>query len=51
MLVPHADDLAALLLAVLEWSRKQGGKAVPFELDGRRYVLEASTAPRRDLAA
>jgi hypothetical protein len=51
MLVPYADDLAALLRTVLEWSRKHGGGAVPFELDGRRYVLESPTAPRTDLAA
>jgi hypothetical protein len=51
MLVPYADDLAALLRTVLEWSRKHGGSAVPFELDGRRYVLESPTAPRTDLAA
>jgi hypothetical protein len=51
MLVPHAEDLAALLRAVQDWSRQHGGDPVPFELDGRCYLLEASTAPRTDLAA
>ena len=51
LLVPHGDDLAALLRTVQKWSRQHGGDAVPFELDGRCYLLEASTAPRTDLAA
>jgi hypothetical protein len=51
MLVPHADDLAALLRTVQEWGRQKGADAIPFELDGRRYVLEGWEVPQAGVAA
>lgn len=51
MLLPDADDVAALLRSVQDWSRQHNLAAIPFELDGRRYLLEASSPPATGLAA
>jgi hypothetical protein len=51
MLVPQADDVAALLRTVEEWGRHQRLDAIPFALDGRRYVLEGRNRPAASVAA
>jgi hypothetical protein len=51
MLVPQADDVAALLRTVEEWGRRHRLDAIPFELDGRRYVLEGWNRPAASVAA
>jgi hypothetical protein len=51
MLLPDAGDVAALLRAVEEWGRQQSLDRIPFELDGRRYVLGAPSAPAEGVAA
>jgi hypothetical protein len=51
MLVPQADDVAALLRTVQEWRGQCQLAAIPFELDGRRYVLEAGNRPAAGAAA
>jgi hypothetical protein len=44
MLVPDGHDVATLLRTVQEWGRQQRLGAIPFELDGRRYVLDGVAA-------
>jgi hypothetical protein len=51
MLAPHENDLAALLRAVQEWGRGHLVDAIPFELDARRYVLDACERPAASVAA
>lgn len=50
MLVP-ADDLAALLRTVQEWGRRHRLAEIPFELDARRYVLDAGDRRAASVAA
>jgi hypothetical protein len=51
MLAPQTDDLAALLRAVQAWGRGHRVDAIPFELDARRYVLDACERPAASVAA
>jgi hypothetical protein len=51
MLSPGAGDLAALLRRVQEWARGHRVDAIPFELDSRRYVLDACERPAASVAA
>ena len=51
MLSPHTDDLAALLRAVQAWGRGHRVETIPFELDARRYVLDASGRQAAGVAA
>ncbi len=51
MLAPQTDDLAALLRAVQEWGRRHRVETIPFELDARRYVLDACERPAASVAA
>ena len=45
MLVQDADDVGLLLRTVQEWARQQNSAAISFQLDGRRYSLEAWDRP------
>lgn len=40
MPMPDEDDLAVLLRTVQRWGAEHGRPSIPFELDGRRYVLD-----------
>jgi len=51
MLRPKEGDLAALLRTVDEWAVERGLVTVPFELDGRAYVLDAGHAIWASVAA
>jgi hypothetical protein len=51
MLVPDADDLAALLRCVEEWGRQSALDAISFEVDGRRYALDTRNRAVTDVAA
>ena len=42
MLHPDTQDLAVLLRDIQDWLSRVPLGALPFELDGRMYVLEAS---------
>jgi hypothetical protein len=51
LLLPEEGDLAVLLRAVQRWIAGRGIDRVRFELDGRRYTLDAGKAASTAMAA
>jgi hypothetical protein len=51
MLSPQTDDLAALLRAVQAWGQGHRVETIAFELDARRYVLDAGGRQAATVAA
>jgi len=51
MLLPEEGDLAVLLRTVQRWIAGRGLDKVRFELDGRRYALDAGQAASTAVAA